>query len=200
MTLTAIDAFAGGGGLTVGLKRAGFRVIAAVELEPHAFATYRANHPEVRCLKQDISTLSGSTLLNQAGTDRIDLLAGCPPCQGFTSLTAKYKEKEDPRNKLVLEMARLAEETLPRAIMMENVPGLTQKGGGLYRELRDRLEALGYLLTADILQVADYGVPQLRRRLVLLGGLGFQISLPDATHSDSQTDDLDPWRTARCHR
>lgn len=197
MALTAIDAFAGGGGLTVGLKRAGFRVVAAVELEPHAFATYKANHPEVHCLKQDISTLSGSALLDQAGMDRIDLLAGCPPCQGFTSLTAKYKEKDDPRNKLVLEMARLAEETLPRAIMMENVPGLTQKGGGLYRELRERLEALGYLLTADILQVADYGVPQLRRRLVLLGGLGFQMSLPDATHSDSKTDDLAPWRTVR---
>ena len=95
---------------------------AAVELESHSFATYKANHPEVKCLKQDIATVSGAALLELAGTDRIDLLAGCPPCQGFTSLTAKYKNKEDPRNELVLEMARLTEETRPRAIMMENVP------------------------------------------------------------------------------
>ena len=195
--LTAIDAFAGAGGLTVGLKRAGFRVVAAVELEEHAFATYKANHPEVRGLKQDIATVSGAALLEHAGTDHIDLLAGCPPCQGFTSLTAKYKGKEDPRNQLVLEMARLAEETRPRAVMMENVPGLTRKGDNLYQRLRDRLETLGYRLTEDILQVADYGVPQFRRRLVMLAGLDFEIPLPDATHSSSPTENLDRWRTVR---
>jgi len=204
MSLTAIDAFSGAGGLTVGLKRAGLRVAAAVELESHSFATYKANHPEVKCLKQDIATVSGAALMELAGTDRIDLLAGCPPCQGFTSLTAKYKDKEDPRNELVLEMARLAEEIRPRAIMMENVPGLTQKGRSLYSRLRSRLRALGYRLTEGILQVADYGVPQFRRRFVLLGGRGFEIDFPDATHRDTaclaadrQTDDLAPWRTVR---
>ena len=197
MTLTAVDVFAGGGGLTVGLKRAGFRVVAAVELERHAFATYKANHPEVRCLNQDIATVSGAALLKSAETDRIDLLAGCPPCQGFTSLTAKYKDREDPRNELVLEMARLTEQTLPRAVMMENVPGLTRKGESLYHRLRDRLEALGYVLTDGVLQVADFGVPQYRRRLVLLGGLGFRIPLPDVTHSRSPTEGLASWRTVR---
>ena len=197
MALTAIDAFSGAGGLTVGLKRAGFNVVAAIELEEQAFATYKANHPEVRCFKQDIATVSGPALLKQAGTDHIDLLAGCPPCQGFTSLTAKYKENEDPRNKLVLELARLTEETLPRAVMMENVPGLTQKGNDLYQQLRARLETLGYRITEGILQVADYGVPQFRRRLVMLAGLDFQIPLPDATHSRYPTSNLAPWRTVR---
>ena len=197
MLLTAIDVFAGAGGLTVGLKRSGFRVAAAVELEHHSFTTYRANHPEVKCLKRDITTVSGAALMELAGTERIDLLAGCPPCQGFTSLTAKYKEKEDPRNQLVLEMARLAEEMRPRAIMMENVPGLTRKGKRLYRRLRARLEALGYRLTDGFLQVADYGVPQFRRRLVLLGGRGFKLALPNPTHSRVPTDDLAPWRTVR---
>ncbi len=197
MTLTAIDVFAGPGGLTVGLKRAGFRVVAAVELESHSFATYKANHPEVRCLKQDIGTVSGAALLEFARTNEIDLLAGCPPCQGFTSLTAKYKYRADPRNELVLEMARLTEETRPRAIMMENVPGLAQKGGSLCDQLRSRLQALGYRLTEGILQVADYGVPQFRRRFVLLGGRGFEIALPGATHSDAPTAGLLPWRTVR---
>ena len=197
MPLTAIDAFAGGGGLTVGLKRAGFRVVTAIELEHHAFNTYKANHPEVRCLNEDIATVSGAALLKHTEVTQIDLLAGCPPCQGFTSLTAKNKDKEDPRNKLVLEIARLTEEIKPRAIMMENVPGLTQKGESLYRELCDRLQAVGYLLTDGILQVADFGVPQYRRRLVLLGGLGFSIPLPHSTHSRSGNQGLASWRTVR---
>ena len=197
MTPTAIDIFAGAGGLTVGLKRAGFRVVAAVENERHSFATYKANHPEVKCLKQDIESVSGAALLELAETDRIDLLAGCPPCQGFTSLTAKYKDKEDSRNKLVLEMARLTEEIRPQAIMMENVPGLAQKGRDLYARLRTRLQALDYRLTDGVMQVADYGVPQFRRRFVLLGGRGFEIALPGATHSGASTDDLAPWRTVR---
>ena len=197
MTLTAVDIFAGAGGLTVGLKRAGFRVVAAVEIEPHSFSTYRANHPEVNCLKQDVTTVSGAALHEFACTDRIDLLAGCPPCQGFTSLTAKYRGREDPRNALILEMARLAEVTRPRAIIMENVPGLTQKGGSLYDQLRSRLQVLGYRLTDGILQVADYGVPQFRRRYVLLAGQGFEFALPDATHSHAPNGTLAPWRTVR---
>lgn len=197
MAFSAIDVFAGGGGLSVGLKRAGFRVAAAVEVDKHAFATYKANHPDVHCLKQDVTTISGTSLLTHAGLERIDLLAGCPPCQGFTSLTTKYKDKVDPRNALVLEMARLAEELRPRAIMLENVPGLKKKGGTLYNQLRERLEALDYRLIEGILQVADYGVPQLRRRFVLLAGCGFEIALPAATHARSPSDSLAPWRTVR---
>ncbi|MDE0626828.1 MAG: DNA cytosine methyltransferase [Bryobacterales bacterium] len=197
MAPTAIDAFAGGGGLAAGLERAGFRVVAAVELEPRAFTTCRASHREVKCLKQDIAAVSGAALLDLAGTDRIDLLAGCPPCQGFTSLTAKYKDKVDPRNELVLEMACLAKEVRPRAFMMENVPGLALKGEGLHLQLRARLEALDCRLTEGILQVADFGVPQVRRRFVLLGGRGFRIPLPRAAHSRSPDGELEPWRTVR---
>ncbi len=197
MDLTAIDAFAGGGGLSVGLKRAGFRVAAAVEVDMHAFATYKTNHPDVHGLKQDITTVSGAGLLAHAGLKHVDLLAGCPPCQGFTSLTTKYKNKVDRRNMLVLEMARLAEELCPSAIMLENVPGFQKKGRLLYNELHQRLEALDYKLTEGVLQVADYGVPQFRRRYVLLAGRGFEIALPKATHARVPTDGLAPWRTVR---
>ena len=199
MTLTAIDAFSGCGGLTVGLKRAGFRVVAAIEIEPHAFSTYKANHPEVKCALQDIGTVAGGDLLELANTTEVDLLAGCPPCQGFTSLTSKFRKRVDPRNALVLEMARLAEEMQPRAVMMENVPGLTKKGKALYGELRDRLESAGYTLTEGILNVVNFGVPQFRRRLVLLGGLGFEIGMPEPTHADepSLTSEEARWRTVR---
>ena len=196
MPFRAIDVFAGGGGLTVGLKRAGFRVVAAIENEEHAYATYKANHPEVRAFKQDVATVCGKDLLDLIGEQKIDLLAGCPPCQGFTSLTAKYR-RDDRRNVLVLEMARLAEELQPAAIMMENVPRLAGKGKGLYSDLRRRLEDLGYVLAEGILEVADYGVPQRRRRLVLLGGQGFKIELPERTHARNGENGLTRWRSVR---
>ena len=196
MELTAIDLFAGGGGLTVGLTEAGFRVVAAVEIEQHAYSVYKANYPKVRCLKQDIRTVSGEDLLAESGVKDIDLLAGCPPCQGFTSLTAKYR-KEDPRNELIFQMSRLAAELKPKAIMMENVPGLMIKGASLYGRLKADLEELDYCLTEGVLQVADYGVPQMRRRLVMLGGLGFEIPLPKATHAAIPDEDHEAWRTVR---
>ena len=195
MALTAIDLFAGGGGLTVGLKRVGFRVVCAVENERHASATYRANHPEVHLLEQDITEVSGNDLKNLTGHGVIDLLAGCPPCQGYTSLNKNGSE--DPRNKLIFEISRLAAEIMPRAIMMENVPGLTTKGKELYEGLKSDLKALGYKLdySAEVLQAADYGVPQERRRLVILAGLGFEIELPNPTHSKNGENELPRWKS-----
>ena len=195
MTFVAVDLFAGGGGLTVGLKDAGFSVAAAVEIEPHACATYTANHPKVRLLKKDIKKVSGRELLDIAGGS-VDLLAGCPPCQGFTSLTAKY-DRVDPRNQLICEISRLAHEVRPRSLMMENVPGLTRKGRDLYDELKRALRNDGYELTEGVLEVANYGVPQFRRRLVLLGGLGFAIPLPSPTHAKDGGSGRSPWRTVR---
>lgn len=191
---TAIDLFSGSGGLTVGLKRAGFRVVAAVEIEPHAFATYKANHPEVQAYKQDIRTIRGKSLLELSPKNEIDLLSGCPPCQGFSTLTARYK-RLDSRNELILEMSRLVEEVQPKIVMLENVPGLPKKGAELFNQLLQKLDSLGYMSKWDILQAADYGVPQSRQRLILLAGKGFPIHLPKSTHSKSCKDGLKPWKT-----
>jgi DNA (cytosine-5)-methyltransferase 1 len=193
VVLSAVDVFAGGGGLTVGLKRAGFRVVAAVENEPHAFSTYKANHPEVRGFKQDVRLVSGMVLRRCSPTGRIDLLSGCPPCQGLSSLTSPRK-KADPRNRLIREMGRLVDEVRPRAVMMENVPGLAKKGKKLFDEFLLKLEGLGYVVRWDVLQIADYGVPQNRRRLVLLAGKGFTVEIPKPTHSRDGGMDLQTWR------
>ena len=192
--LSAVDVFAGGGGLTVGLKRAGFSVVAAVEIEPHAFATYKANHPEVNAYKQDVRTVKGRSLSKLSPNGTIDLLAGCPPCQGFCSLTSRYR-RYDPRNDLIKEMSRLVEETKPVAVMIENVPGLADKGRELLDEFLRRLSSLGYVSDWDVLQVADYGVPQSRRRLVVVAGKGFPIELPEPTHSRTPRGGLKPWIT-----
>src|SRR5260370_4781519 len=180
--LTAIDVFAGGGGLTVGLKSAGFHVVAAVEIEQHAFSTYKANHPEVHAYRQDIRTILGESLRKHSSTGEIDLLAGCPPCQGFSSLTSKYR-RTDSRNELVAEMSRLVTEIQPRAVMMENVPGLVDKGKEFFDDFLQQLKSLGYETRWEVLQVANYGIPQNRRRLVLLAGKSFAIQLPKLTHS-----------------
>lgn len=192
--LIAADVFSGAGGLTAGLRSGGFRVVAGVEVEPHAVATFKVNHPETHVFKQDVTTVCGSDLLAHAPVGGIDLLAGCPPCQGFTSLTSKYR-REDGRNRLVSEMARLTEEVKPVVLMMENVPGLVQKGRPLFDEFLRRIKAAGYVPEWRVLQVADYGVPQSRRRLVLLAGRGFAIPLPPATHSRTGDNGLAKWKT-----
>lgn len=193
--LTAIEIFAGGGGLAVGLEKAGFRAVAAIEVEKDAAATFKANHPDVQVFRQDVREISGAALL-ELGGGSIDVLAACPPCQGFSSLTSKYR-RDDPRNGLVSEVARLTEEISPTAVMIENVPGLANKGRPLFDDLVGRLENVGYICNWSILQVADYGVPQMRRRLVLLAGKGFKIEMPAATHSRTGADSKNRWRTVR---
>ena len=194
--LTAVDLFCGAGGLTLGLKRAGFKVVAGVEINPEIAKTYKTNHPKTKLLIRDVRETTGKEILESVGLKEIDLVAGCPPCQGFTTLTTKYHRK-DPRNDLVLEMARLIEETMPKMVMMENVPGLANRGKPLLDEFVKRLESLGYLVNKGILQMADYGVPQMRRRLVLLAGKGFEIPLPRPTHcrTGDGKNGLKPWLT-----
>ncbi len=192
--LTAIDLFSGGGGLSLGLEKAGFDVLLGVELRKEIAKTYVVNHPYAKVLTKDIRKVTGKEILELVGKQKIDLIAGCPPCQGFSQLTEKWKRK-DPRNGLVLEMARIIEEIKPRMVMMENVPGLAMKGKRILNKFIRKLESLGYIVQKGVLQMADYGVPQSRRRLVLLAGMGFGISMPKATHvrNGNKKNKLKPW-------
>ena len=179
---TAIDLFCGAGGLTVGLKKAGFKVVVAVEVNPEIAKTYKKNHPEVKLIVKNIREVSGKEILKLTGLKKIDLVAGCPPCQGFSKLTDKH-HRNDKRNQLVAEMGRLIQELKPAVCMLENVPGLSQRGMPLLGALEQKLKKMKYKINRDVLQMANYGVPQSRRRLVMLAGKGFNISLPEATHS-----------------
>ncbi|WP_184280167.1 DNA cytosine methyltransferase [Brevundimonas vesicularis] len=190
----AAELFSGGGGLAVGLRDAGVRPVAAVEVDRYAADTFALNHPDVKLFDRDIRTVTGKDLLDASPTRRIDILAACPPCQGFSTLTSKYK-RDDERNGLVAEVGRLAAEALPQAIMMENVAGLAGRGKPILDRLIAQLIDLGYVVRYEILQVADYGVPQRRKRLVLLAGLGFSIDMPKATHDRDGRNGLPRWRT-----
>ncbi|VTU18186.1 DNA cytosine methyltransferase [Variovorax sp. RA8] len=168
--LTAIDLFSGCGGLTTGLRDAGFSVVAAVEIDAKAQITYQLNHPEVFLYKDDIRNLNPHDVLSNAGLrfGELDLLAGCPPCQGFSRLRTKNQRAfvEDSRNDLVIEFLRFVKLTNPKSIMLENVPALAQDGR--FSAMNDSLKALGYKTVVQVLDAADYRVPQRRKRLIML--------------------------------
>lgn len=168
--LTAVDLFAGCGGLTQGLKDSGFNVLGAIELDQKARSTYSLNHPEVKLLGEDIRDVCGESLLNDLGlaAGELDLLAGCPPCQGFSTLRARagHHPAADDRNKLIDDFCRLALTLKPKAIMMENVPALQKYVR--FECLLNSLGAEGYKVDYKVLDAADYSVPQRRKRLILV--------------------------------
>lgn len=169
MDYTAIDLFSGCGGLSQGLQDAGYRVLAAVEIDAKACETYRANHRDVELLVGDIRKVSAAKLMRSAGLTKgeLDLLAGCPPCQGFSTLRSRNGQAAaaDPRNDLVDEFARLALALRPKMIMMENVPALARYEK--FIDFVERLAASGYQVISKVLDVSDFGVPQRRKRLIL---------------------------------
>ncbi|MGO4775995.1 DNA cytosine methyltransferase, partial [Lysobacter sp. 2RAB21] len=128
MTLKAIDLFSGCGGLSQGLKDAGFSVVAAVEIDAKAQETYSLNHPEVALYGADIRALDplSVALAAKLQPGELDLLAGCPPCQGFSRLRTKNQKTsvQDDRNDLVLDFYRFVVALLPKTVMLENVPAL----------------------------------------------------------------------------
>ena len=219
MAIKAIDLFSGCGGVSCGLTRAGFKVKAAVEIDPEAARTYSAYPPlaNVNVLIDDICKLSGKKILQTAGIKTTDLylLAGCPPCQNFSMQNPKNKDKpESERKKLLFEFLRIIKEVYPPFVLMENVPGLDSEfNKNILTEFLNSLrnedgrDTEKYCIAYSILNAADFGVPQLRKRFVLhavrkdiydeLMNCGVQFTLPPATHNKNGENGLQPWVTVR---
>lgn len=183
----AIDLFSGCGGLTLGLKQAGFRVIGAIELNELAVNTYKANHKNVRVWPKDIRKVSVADVKRKLKVKpgELELLAGCPPCQGFstiTTLNGNKRRSTDDRNDLIFEFMRFVRGLRPKAIMLENVPRLATNWR--LKNVLAELRRLGYECTPGVLDAADYGVPQRRRRFILLAG--HRLTIPFAREARTE--------------
>lgn len=166
----AIDLFSGCGGLTTGLKQAGFFVLAAVDNHRLSVDTYKANHSGVRVWRRNITQFSATQMKHELclRPGQLDLLAGCPPCQAFSSIRTLNGKRtlRDPDKDLLFQFLRFIKAFRPKAIMIENVPGLAADK----RVVRfcAALARLDYQSEVRVLDAAQYGVPQRRRRMILL--------------------------------
>lgn len=201
-TPTMIDLFSGCGGVTAGFKAEGFKVLAAVEFNSVVAETYRLNHPEVILYVEDIRKIPPEKIQMQCGLRKgqLTVLSVCAPCQPFSKQN-RYRRNADDRASLVLEAIRFVEVLQPMFLFLENVPGLKQNSD-ILGEFLGKLERLGYRLsTPTIVDAVDYGVPQFRRRLILLGTrLEMELRIPSPTHAspnDAAQLGKEKWLTVR---
>jgi DNA (cytosine-5)-methyltransferase 1 len=172
MKYTCIDSFSGAGGLSLGLTKAGFDILFSFDIDELSIKTQKQNTKYFNHTAEsaDISKLNSKLLMKQLGIKKgeLTLFAGGPPCQGFS--IQRIGEDIDVRNSLVFEYMKKAVEFLPQFFLMENVPGITGKRGkGILEEALSYAEKNGYFIHRKILDAQDYGVPQRRRRLIIVG-------------------------------
>ncbi len=182
MKLLSIDLFSGVGGLTEGLHKAGFQTELAIEIDEIASKAYKMNHKKTKVITDDIRNISIEQVKKKLGNKIIHLLAGCPPCQGFSSIRRLNKPLpvKDDRNTLITEFVRFIKELKPYTFMMENVPGLALDES-FKKALREIEEAGYYKPDWKIVNIKDYGVPQNRKRLVLVGSRLAPIKVAEPT-------------------
>jgi DNA (cytosine-5)-methyltransferase 1 len=193
-----IDLFAGCGGGSMGFVRRGFRIGAAVEIDRDAASAYSLN-TEVHPIRGNVRWVTGPQLLRKAGIEQGEctLLFGCPPCQGFSVMRQGSAQipADFVRNELPNEYLRLVRSIRPRHIAFENVPGMVAgRWAPRFAALLQDLQDAGYECVWDIVDAVDFGVPQYRKRLLLIGSRVGQPRLPVATHGPGRAY---PHRTVR---
>jgi DNA (cytosine-5)-methyltransferase 1 len=194
---TAIDLFCGCGGISVGLKAAGFDVLAGIDVEPTYISTFSHNFPNAKSLQTDIAQTSPYSFMQMVGIrpGELDLLVGGPPCQGFSkNVPRKNRFLEDPRNELIKAFLDYCEALQPRFILMENVAEMKNGFDEAYtEEILSRLFDEGYTVTYAVLNAADFGVPQRRRRAFFIANKNdLTFNLPIPTHSKMDNGGLFP--------
>ena len=192
--MKALDFFCGAGGLTRGLLDAGIDVITGIDCDERCRNTYEHNNPGVEFVKADMKEIGPKDLGLKCRAGRYDdfLFAGCAPCQPFSSQRKGEKRWNDAT--LLGDFGRLVEAVLPGYVLIENVPGLARVPGfSIFRRFLRMLETNGYCYVSDVLDAKHYGVPQNRRRLVLLATKHRLISLPEPKYGKQ----LHPFRTVR---
>lgn len=175
---SVIDLFCGAGGLSEGFQQAGFDVLAGVDSDPHAIATFKATHDGAHAICRDIEQVTASQLMEMTGlkSGQLTCLIGGPPCQAY-SVYNHQRGLDDKRSGLFRHYLRLVQELSPQWVVMENVLGILSAGNGqAVREIKSELRTLGYEVDTAILRAEDFGVPQERRRIFFVGNrIGCEI-------------------------
>jgi DNA (cytosine-5)-methyltransferase 1 len=208
---TVIDLFAAPGGLSLGFEMAGFEVLAGVDVDPIGMETYRYNFPKAKAIVRDIRKLDSGELMKiaEVGAGQVDVVVGGPPCQGFSTIgrvkiaslvrEGKWSHLkvshprfiDDPRNVLYKEFMRVVRDLKPLFVVMENVQGMmSYRNGEIVRQILEDFRALGYRAEARVLNAADYGVPQIRKRVIFIATRVEKapIRFPKPTHRDVEAE------------
>ena len=178
-----VDLFSGCGGFSHGLERSGLQCLLAVDSDSNAISTFKKNHSNASTYCGDIRDLTNASVLNILAGRRVDLIVGGPPCQGFS--TVGRGEISDSRNYLFLEYLRFVELLRPNGVVIENVTGLlAKKNRAVLVQILSRLQDLGYKMKSEVLLAEEYGVPQKRRRAILVGFKdGYRFKYPTPSES-----------------
>ena len=180
---SVVDLFCGIGGLSYGFKNEGFEISAGYDIDETCRYAFEVNN-DSKFFTKDISLVSGSEISKLYGDSKIKILVGCAPCQPFSSYTFKDKEKSNHKWALLYQFTRLIKESNPTIVSMENVAQLINfKMAPVFKDFVTQLEKFGYFVSYEIVHCPDYGIPQNRKRLVLLASKLGKISLITKTHS-----------------
>lgn len=186
--LVAIDLFAGAGGFSLGFEMAGFSIPLSVEIDSWACDTLRYNHPEMTVIQNDIREFNTLSSVKEICLYKPDVIIGGPPCQGFSIAGPAQKDPNDPRNTLFINFAQWISFLEPKAFVMENVKGLLSRKNSENLKVIDIIinsfAEMGYFIELWVLNSAEYGVPQIRERVFIVGNkLGNKLGVPPKTHS-----------------
>jgi len=210
------DVFAAPGGLSLGFKMAGFRPLCGVDIDEEGLQSFSYNFPSSKVLHKDVRELEGKELLTEIGLSRgeIDVIGGSPPCQGFSNVgrvkiaslvrngiwkleNGNPRLIDDPRNLLYKEFIKLVKDCMPKFIVMENVSGMASYANGeLIEKIKSEFKTIGYTVDYGVLDAADFGVPQHRKRIFFLGNrLGMQNPFPRTPQRDCSgcNDSISVW-------
>jgi DNA (cytosine-5)-methyltransferase 1 len=178
-----VDFFSGCGGTSAGLRAAGMDILAGIDIDQEAARTFSRNFSDAKMIRADITKLRTSVLRPLVVGQHPVLFSACAPCQPF-SKQRRGRSASDTRVPLLLEFVRFVKYYKPEYIFVENVPGLQTLSAemGPFPEFMREMKALGYFLDARVIESCDYGVPQRRRRLVIIGSRGVPMSFPRPTH------------------
>lgn len=181
---TFIDVFSGCGGLSHGLEKAGLKCLLGIDFNKDAIESFKLNHKYAKTFCGDVGQLTNTKLKELVGSQKVDFVVGGPPCQGFS--TVGRGNTDDPRNYLFMEFVRIVKQLSPKAIVIENVTGLlASKNTLVLKQIFSIFEDIGYKLDARVLSADEYGVPERRRRTIIVGTKkGMSFSFPTPTHGE----------------